>query len=262
MVMGRLKGAVSDVAETLRRVFSAPPCHSLDPSLDTFNILALEPFEGRILGPDFLCRAELVQPELGLAVRVGLETVAFQPRVQGDSAFSAWAAGAQVCEMPVFGDASGVRSQIPPLPRRANVRNLPLDAPKARSRGGLETVSRPRTFQAEPTLQAPKVRRDLELALGLPMAILGEDPQQLPKPLWMRYTLQIVKATGENIRNLDVLGIYRIPTKGVTGLRHDARTGRLVIQLGSAASGAPRAPFILARRKDDRTIVSCYLEGG
>ncbi len=260
--MGRLKGAVSDVAETLRRVFSDPPCHHLDTALDAFGIGSLEPFEGRSLAPEALCHAVLASADLGLSAGLGSEPTAFQARVQVDEAFVQWAAGARICEMEVFGAASGVRSEIPPLPRRAQVRSSPPEGFRGRSRGGMASISAPRGFRADPTLADPRVHRDLELALGLPMAVPGEDLQKLPRPIWMRYTLQIVKATGENIRNLDVLGIYRIPSKGVTGLRHDARSGRLVIQLGPAAAGARRTPFMLARRKDDRTIVSCYLEGG
>lgn len=261
MVMGRLKGAMSDVAETLRRVFSDPPCHRLDPAFNTFEVRSLEPFESRAQVPDVLCRAVLVSADLGLAAGLGSEPVTFQARVQADSGFTQWAAGVPVCEMEVFGAASGVRSAIPPLPRRAQVRSLLPESFRTRSMGGLQALARPRSLQANPALEGPRVFRDLELALGLPMTVPGEDPQQLPKPIWMRYTLQIVKATGENIRNLDVLGIYRIPSRGVVSLRHDARTGRLVIQLSAAATGARRAPFILARRKDDRAIVSCYLEG-
>jgi hypothetical protein len=82
----------------------------------------------------------------------------------------------------------------------------------------------------------------------------------LPKALNMRYTFQLVKTTGENIRNLDVLGVYPVPTKGVTSLRHDARTGRILVNLGPEAVGASRGRFILARKKDDRSFVSCFVE--
>ena len=92
--------------------------------------------------------------------------------------------------------ASGVRSEIPPLPRRAQVRSSPPEGFRGRSRGGMASISAPRGFRADPTLADPRVHRDLELALGLPMAVPGEDLQKLPRPIWMRYTLQIVKATG------------------------------------------------------------------
>jgi len=262
MLMGRLKGAVSDVAETLRRAFSDPPCHRLDPSLDTFAVRGMETLGGHSQSPPFLFQGCLLSADLQLPVLAGPGALDFEARLHAEGAFAQWEAGAKVCEMEVFTARAGQRVAIPTLPRRAKVCAVPPEDFRTRARSGMDTVARPRVRGAEPGLAPPRVRQDLELALGLPMAIPGEDPQQLPKPLWMRYTLQIVKATGENIRNLEVLGLYRIPTKGVASLRHDPRTGRLVIQLNAAASGAPRAPFMLARRKDDRTIVSCFLEGG
>jgi hypothetical protein len=46
----------------------------------------------------------------------------------------------------------------------------------------------------------------------------------------------------------------------VADLRHDARRGRILVRLESEAAKAPRVPFILARRKDDGALLSCYLE--
>ena len=100
------------------------------------------------------------------------------------------------------------------------------------------------------------------MVMSLPIAIQGQDVQNIPKVQWMRYSLQLVKATGENIRNLDVLGLYKIPSRGVASMRHDAKTGRLLLELSREAAGASRLPFLLARRKDDRTLVSCFLEEG
>jgi hypothetical protein len=76
----------------------------------------------------------------------------------------------------------------------------------------------------------------------------------------MRYSLQLVRGTGENVRNLEVLGLFRLPRKGVSDLRHDAKQGRILVRLESSAVRAPRAPFILARRKDDGSLLSCFVE--
>ena len=76
----------------------------------------------------------------------------------------------------------------------------------------------------------------------------------------MRYSLQLVRGTGENVRNLEVLGLFRIPSKGVADLRHDPGQGRILVRLEASAVRASRAPFILARRKDDGSLVSCYVE--
>ena len=38
------------------------------------------------------------------------------------------------------------------------------------------------------------------------------------------------------------------------------RSGRLLLTLGPEALRAQRGPFMLARRRDDRSLVSCFLE--
>jgi hypothetical protein len=100
----------------------------------------------------------------------------------------------------------------------------------------------------------------LDTILSLPIPLRAEDIQRLPKGLWMRYSLQLVRGTGENVRNLEVLGLFRIPRKGVTDLRHEPGLSRILIRLEAAAVRAPRAPFILARRKDDGSLLSCFVE--
>lgn len=98
--------------------------------------------------------------------------------------------------------------------------------------------------------------------MGFPVAVEGQEFQSLPKASSMRYTMQLVKTTGENIRNLDILGIYPVPLRGVTSLQHDPSTGRVLLGLSPEASSSPRAPFLLARKKDDLSYVSCFLEEG
>jgi hypothetical protein len=114
--------------------------------------------------------------------------------------------------------------------------------------------------RAEATLASGRSEAGLETMLSLAVPIQAEDTQHLPKGIWMRYSLQLVRGTGENVRNLEVLGLFRIPRKGVADLRHDPKQGRILLRLESAALRAPRAPFILARRKDDGGLVSCFVE--
>ena len=61
-------------------------------------------------------------------------------------------------------------------------------------------------------------------------------------------------------RNLEVIGLYRIPAKGTRELHHDPATGRLMVTLGPEAAGAQRSLFILARRKNDASIVFSFVE--
>jgi len=96
----------------------------------------------------------------------------------------------------------------------------------------------------------------------LPVAIPGTTWAALPKPLQMRYSLELVKGTGENIRNVEVLGLFTIPDQGVLEMRHDPRSQRLLLKLSGEARGARRRPFLLAKRRTDGALVSCFLEQG
>jgi hypothetical protein len=186
----------------------------------------------------------------------------FQGRIQAEEAWSRWADGATILEMPVFLIGGQRRVEVPPLPRRPDCRRIEVERFRTSGRSHQEIFCRPAVRGGSPELAGAVVRGGLELAMSFPIAIQGQDVQTLPKAQWMRYSLQLVKSTGENIRNLEVLGLYRIPSRGVGGMRHDARSGRLMLELGREAAGASRLPLILARRRDDRTLVSCFLEEG
>lgn len=260
MVLGKFTDAMADLSETLRRVFQSPPSHALDPRLA----------EPRSRGVATLAVEARPAPyELGaviVAVRTEVQAASvaasmlFEGRIQAEEGLARWAAGARVCEMPVFATGGQRRVEVPALPRRALCRCIEREAFRTSSRSVQDPFRRPALRSASLMLNPGGVRSGLELALGLPIAVQGQDVQTLPKAQWMRFSLQLVKATGENIRNLEVLGLYRIPSRGVGGMRHDPKSGRLFLELGREAAGAPRQPFILARRKDDRTLVSCFLE--
>ena len=140
------------------------------------------------------------------------------------------------------------------------MRREPVAAFSTRSRSGWAPLALPGSRQARPELASPKSHRGLEQVLNLPVAVTGEDIKQISKALWMRYTLQMVRSTGQNIRNLEVLGLYMIPSKGTRQVRHDPATGRLLVNLGPEAVGSRKAPFILARQKDDQSVVCCFVE--
>lgn len=260
MVFGRLREAASDVAETLRRAFSDPPCGTLSlafqaPRTDQVPVLTVEQ-----QGPDFLLRADIsrINPHFPGEIReAGLN---LEARLQVENGWDRWAAGAQVCTMGVFQVGAAPRVAVPPLPRKAATRAATLGLPGTRSRAMVDPLLPPRTRRIQDAFEEPRCFGGLQMALGLPVGVMPEAQASIPRALWMRYTLQLVKATDENIRNLDILGIYRIPTRGVQGLRHDAVKGRLLLTLGPEASGAPRGRLMLARSKSDRSLVSCFLE--
>jgi hypothetical protein len=136
----------------------------------------------------------------------------------------------------------------------------------------VEPPARPPVYRLAESLADPEVRRinpstgyvgtatGMNAMLAFPVPIQGENIQRLQKGLWMRYSLQLVRGTGENVRNLEVLGLFRLPRHGVSDLRHDPRRGRILVRLDASAIRAERAPFILARRKDDGGLVSCFVE--
>lgn len=260
MVFGRFKDAVSDVAETVRRAFHDPPCRSIPTRFvhpGTASIGLLETTCNPV--------AYRFEPEIGIQdllfqTVIQGETMPFEARICREDAWAAWATGPKVCEMPVFRVGNCGRLAVPPLPRSVPVHSLGLPTFRISSRFIRDAIVVPAVRGFSLRLTLPKVRRDLEAVLGLPIAIMGEDFQRLPRALNMRYTFQLVKATGENIRNLDVLGVFPVPVKGVTSLRHDTRTGCILVNLGSEAIGAHRGRFILARKKDDRSFVSCFVE--
>lgn len=260
MVLGRFKDAVSDVKETIRQAFRDPACRSADPTLSRPGAAVVPLLEGRGIGVDYGFHPVILGQDLAFPTILQNEPTCFTAALREENAWGTWAAGARVCEMPLFTAGACGRMDVPPLPRSASARRTDLAPFRCMSRAVREPFRSPGARSLSPRLVPPRVRRDLDAVLGLPIAIAGEDFQKLPKALNMRYTFQLVKATGENIRNLDVLGVYPVPVKGVAALRHDPRTGRILVNLDPEAVGAARGRFILARRKDDRSFVSCFVE--
>lgn len=260
-MLGRVKEAVSDAAETLRRAFSGPPVvAALPPPLTVRDpgAMGLLAAEGRAgLEPPAAALRDMGL--LGGAVESrALEP--FQTVLQAETGWARWAAEARVARMEALEAGQASRMAVPPLPRRPAVSGGVQAPARPAARRLAEPLERPGARRLDPELGRAQARSGLPAMLALPVPIRGEDPQRLPKGLWMRYSLQLVRGTGENVRNLEVLGIFRIPRKGVADLRHDARNRRILLHLEPAALTAPRAPFILARRKDDGALVSCFVE--
>jgi len=260
MVLGRFKDAVTDVAETIRRAFQDPPCRAIATPIVRPGTDGVRPLEAHSCAVAHGFEPGIGAAALAFPARILEPPMRLETQLCEERAWDTWAAGAKVFLMPVFRTGPSGRVTVPALPRAAAVRTLNLPAFRAPSRAIREVFRAPAVLARPLRLSVPRVRRDVEAMLALPIAIPGEDFQRLPKVLNMRYTFQLVKATGENIRNLDVLGIYLVPDQGVTSLRHDARTGRILVNLGPAALGAPRRRFLLARKKDDRGFVSCFVE--
>jgi hypothetical protein len=262
MVFGRITEAVSDLKETLRRLFQDPPSHAVQLGPLAIRPRGIAPLAAAPRLPAFQLSVNSVTAPLEVRAILTEAPVRFQGQLRAEAGWARWASGAKVCEMPVFGAGGQHRMEVPPLPRRPPSHRVEAETFRALSRSFREGFAPPRVRGGAPALPLSAVRDGLDVVLGLPIAIQGQDVQTLPKAQWMRYSLQLVKSTGENIRNLEVLGLYRLPSRGVADMRHDAKTGRLLVALNREATGVSRQPFLLARRRDDRTLVSCFLEEG
>lgn len=262
MAAGRLRRAVADAAETLRRLFREVPVHRPSAVLEEPVARGIPRLEVSASSLDYRFDPAVAAPPLGIEAPVREEPAAWTARVAREDAWDRWSAGAAVLELEVFRPAGRRQVAVPPLPRVPKTGRLEPGGFRIALRQHRQPLTRPGVFRAAQALPVPMVHRDLDRALGLPVAVAGEDLQRVPKALWMRYTLALVKATGENIRALEVLGLFRVPARGVAALRHDARTGRLLLELTRGASGAPRVPLILARRREDHAILTCFPEDG
>jgi hypothetical protein len=256
----RMKDAVSDAAETLRRAFAG--LHVVE--------VAPEPFRTRSHGTAGLSAVARpgLEPPATTVGGMGLlrevvecrELPPFHAELQAEAGWARWGVEAEVVRMTPLAAGLAAQIAVPPLPRR--VQTLGRLEPPARpaTRRWLEPMSTAATRRLDPALETGSAQAGLGVMLALAVPIQGENIQHLPKGQWMRYSLQLVRGTGENVRNLEVLGLFRLPRKGVADLRHDPRLGRLLVRLLPLAVKAERAPFILARRKDDGALVSCFVE--
>jgi hypothetical protein len=236
MAGARLREAMSDLAETIRRVFQPPVSHPVPLAWGVPFPGQAPPLAAAVGQPFVPCAAT---PRQGVLLRGGpvvTAALAFAAAVRGEPGWAAWETGAKVCALPMFRPERCGRLEVPALLRRAATRQVQPEAMTTRTRSG---------WAAFPLPGSRRVHEELA---------------KVSKVLWMRYTLQLVRSTGENIRNLDVIGLYRIPAKGTRQLHHDPATGRLLVTLGPEASGAKRSLFILARRKTDASIVFCFVE--
>jgi len=259
-MFGAMKEAMADAAETLRRAFAGLEVKELVPGAFSLRSRGSAPLAVEARAGLEIPTAASVEMRL---LREAVEGRALQPfraELRGEAGWAQWGSEARVLRMVPLEGGAAARVAVPPLPRRA--RALGQLEPPARpaARRVSEPLPPPPTRRLDPGLGPVAVEVSLEAMLSLAVPFKAEDIQRLPKGLWMRYSLQLVRGTGENVRNLEVLGLFRLPRKGVADMRHDPARGRILVRLEPAAVKAPRAPFILARRKDDGSLLSCFVE--
>ncbi len=254
-----LRKALGEAADALRRLFGAPKVRSLAapvPSAVGHGGALLQAAAKGILEP-LVIHPQALPLFTGAAGTTTLDP--FSTDLHIEEGWEHWSAEARVHIPSLFPAGGAAGGSVPPLPEG-----------KAQ-RLAISTVAAPGVRTTPPTVATPRAFRipiqgfnlDLEKGLGpvmrKPFSFPSQNVQKLPKALWMRYSLALVKATGENVRNLEVLGLWQLPRKGVSGLRPDAE-GRLWVQLSPEASGAPCAAFMVARKKDDQSLISAFVE--
>jgi hypothetical protein len=260
-MFGKASRAISDVAQSIRRLFGEPRVGTLEAA----------GFEVRGQGAPLLgahvtdglptIRAEVIGMPLFPAGAAPLGALApLTAELREEHGWDAWTSETQALGAPLFQPGKTAQLAVPPLPKvtRVHAPREPLPRPGTRRLEAEVAAPRTRELEVDRGLET-KSRSELARVLTKPFAFPGEDLEKLAKNLWMRYSLALVKATGENVRNLEVVGLYRLPRKGISDLRPDGR-GQVWVRLTPEAVTAKRAPFMLARRKDDQTYVSACVD--
>lgn len=259
-MLRRMKDAVSDAAETLRRAFAGLKVVEVAP--ESFRLRSHNSADLRADARGGLEAPVTTAREMRLLSKTveGRTLEPFHAVLQAEAGFARWGVEAEVIRMTPLSAGHAAQIAVPPLPRRAQTLGRLEPTARPPTRRWLEPMTGSAIRRLDPALDTVSAQPGLGAMLTLAVPIQAENIQHLPKGLWMRYSLQLVRGTGENVRNLEVLGLFRLPRKGVADLRHDPRLGRLLVQLQPLAIKAQRAPFILARRKDDGALVSCFVE--
>ena len=263
-MLGRIKDTVGDVAETIKRAFSGPTVYS---AMDFFKaapackILPLP--TTRVLTNPLLSSSPSVSVlPLPVSASVSVLNVQFEARVLLETG-EAFRADAKLVSIPLVWPVAAKSAKIP---RMDDVAVNKVDEPYSVFNVQFYTLPR---FLLEhggvihkqiAAINFPRCFASVATALSLPIRIKPDDSLLASKALRMRYSLQLVKKTGENIRNLEIIGLFRIPKKGVSSFKHDATTGLLWITAGTEAQKSRSCKLILARRKSDSKILSCILD--
>ena len=107
---------------------------------------------------------------------------------------------------------------------------------------------------------APSCIASIERAFMAPISIKSKDLSSVPKSIWMRYTMHLVKETGENVKNLQIIGLYIIPKNGVKSIAHSASDGSLQIRVGPEAADSKHCTLVVAKKKSDNAIISYIMD--
>lgn len=256
----RVQEAMADVAETLRRTFRGVAIREEDPRFLSPALGGVEGLKVQAKAPLEPLRTPVSSRAWRLDAKIERPEMAFQGALQEETGWEAWGAGSRAIPVPFFKPGQTSRLEVPALPRKAVAKRASLEGFRITLRTQREPLRTPGVRKAPLESACPRVIKDLERTLRRPCRFQGQAFASLPKALQMRYTVQLVKATGENIRDLEVVGLFRVPRKGLGALRLDPRNGGLMATLALEAVGAPKDLLLLAKRKVDQALLPCFLE--
>lgn len=260
-MLGRIKDTVEDVAETIKRAFVGPAVHSAPQffiETPVSNAMSL-PVASTLVAP-LTISANISVASLLLSAPVSNADVQFRPRVLLETG-EAFKANAKLVSIPLAWSGVVKSAEIPRM-----------NAPAVRGVDDSYSVFKTefyvlpqfslkleKTYKLNTSMNTPRCFASVETALSRPIGIQSENVEKISKALLMRYTIQLVKETRENIRNLEIIGLYSIPKKGVRAIKRDASAGLLRILVGPEAQNSEYNKLMLARKKSDSTIVSCVV---
>jgi hypothetical protein len=119
-------------------------------------------------------------------------------------------------------------------------------------------ASETRSFTA--FIAAPSCIASTGRAFMEPIGIKSKDLASVPKSIWMRYTMRLVKETGENVKNLQIIGLYSIPKNGVKSIAHSASDGGIQILVSAEAVDSKHCTLVVARKKSDNATISYIMD--
>jgi hypothetical protein len=261
-LLERIKDTVGDVVETVRRAFVGPKVYSglryffTEPKCKsqvwpstvaiTASLLPKPSFSALPLSLSVFVDTLKIEIEPGIIQ----ETIeAFSTRVTPTDTIFAWSAKIKATEIPDI--------------------NLPVTNSIAKKYYGFSTMSHPvsklaflqgETYRIITCFGDLRYHRSLERALMIPINIRSEDLTKLSKAILMRYTILLLKESNENIKNIEIIGLYRIPKIGVKKMQYNSTNELLQIIAGTDAQKCTeRCKLLLARRKSNATTISCII---
>lgn len=263
-MLGRIKDAVEDVAETIKRAFSGPKVHSAssffirEPESKTVTWLMAD---AKVAG--LLSTPDIVPLPLFVSASTNSHNMKFVTQSFSETG-EVFKADAVLVSISLVWSGVVVSADIPGMNSPAMKRleeTYAVIPPKPHAIPQAQIgIKYGKTYSINTQMKEPECYKSLERALLVPIHVKSEDLEGISRALLMRYGLQLVKETGENIKNLEIIGLYKIPKKGLKSVKHDAASGTLKIIAGADAQNSQNCIVLVARKKSNSAIVSCMLD--